>query len=193
MLPRPSLSPGPSQRPKRSSRASSQTEAARRPTPVLSAGFKKRQRVGKHLGPYQGGTRLPAGMQSHDLGLFLANHWLPSQSPGRQQAQASIRPACHFLTLHVEIPRDYGVAGGQGLRTKPSQLSSERCLPAPLAWPGPWLQLSGVLATAEGSSSKPHQEYSLCTLPWTTCLPLIFSHLTLKTPSGAGGGGLAPF
>lgn len=48
--------------------------------------------------------RCPPGAQSHDLGLFLANHWLPSQRPSRQKAQASTRPAGHFLTLS-EDPR----------------------------------------------------------------------------------------
>lgn len=48
--------------------------------------------------------RCPPRGQSHDLGLFLANHWLPSQRPCRQKAQASTGPACHFLTLS-EDPR----------------------------------------------------------------------------------------
>lgn len=48
--------------------------------------------------------RCPPRGQSHDLGLFLANHWLPSQRPSRQKAQASTCPACHFLTLS-EDPR----------------------------------------------------------------------------------------
>lgn len=33
------------------------------------------------------------------MGLFLAHHWLLSRRPSRRQAQASPRPACHFLTL----------------------------------------------------------------------------------------------
>lgn len=48
--------------------------------------------------------RCPPRGHSHDLGLFLANHWLPSQRPCRQKAQASTGPACHFLTLS-EDPR----------------------------------------------------------------------------------------
>lgn len=43
--------------------------------------------------------RCPLGAQRHDVGLFLVHHWIPSQRPSRQQAQAATRPACHFLTL----------------------------------------------------------------------------------------------
>lgn len=86
------------------SQPKTQEAAAPRPAPVGRASCKKHKRAGKHLGSYQGGTRLPAGRQTRDLGLFLANHWLPSQRPGRQQAQASIHPACHFLTLRVDGP-----------------------------------------------------------------------------------------
>lgn len=59
--------------------------------------------------------RCPPGGQSHDLGLFLANHWLSSQRPSRQKAQASTRPACHFLTLSEDPrTRSTGRGGNRG-------------------------------------------------------------------------------
>lgn len=58
--------------------------------------------------------RCPPGAQSHDLGLFLANHWLLSQRPSRQKAQASTRPAGHFLTLS----EDPGTRRGYGQRER---------------------------------------------------------------------------
>lgn len=71
--------------------------------------------------------RCPPGGQSHDLGLFLANHWLPSQRPSRQKAQASTRPACHFLTLS-EDPRTRRGSGQRERGQRGLSLPTKRCM-----------------------------------------------------------------
>lgn len=126
-----------------------------RPTPTPSASYRKHRRPStSSLAPDRGGARLPTGRQSHDLGLFLANHWLPSQRPRRQQAQASRCPACHFLTLRGS-PTEPRSGWWAGVRTKPS--SSQTEVPACPAFPGPGTRLPEPLprVLATGSRSEP--------------------------------------
>ena len=127
------LSSGPSQRPRKRSRASSQTgPTPPRPIPIPSVPVTGNIKgpSASSLAPDQGGARLPTGRQSHVLGLFLANHWLPSQRPSGQQAQASRCPACHFLTLcggHTELRSGWWA----GVRTKPSSFQTRgACVPS---------------------------------------------------------------
>ena len=125
--------PGPSRRLRKNSKASTQIQpAAPKLDPVLSASYKKHKRpICQPLGPEWGGTQLSTGRQSHNLGLFLANHWLPSQRPaGQAQASYSLLQAWRGPT---GLRSNCGVRG----ENKALELSNQRCWPAhlPRAWP----------------------------------------------------------